>query len=172
MVAPEVQVDAEPVTDCRMIKSTSKVLRSKRRLLSFLLKKRIEGESIKINLMSFIDDIKNSVTIDDSLVNCQKHPEQRLISLVGTIQRSSFTSTFEKDFIEELIDQELRFDLLKISKLTCNPTHGTESVFTHRFSIHIILQDNTTMPCDYIWRRLRRDTFEYEDGRRIFFKQP
>ena len=153
-----------------MAKSSAKLLRSKRRLLAFLLKKKLEGEIIKINLMKFIDNLKNSVKMDDSLINCRQHSEQRLISLICTVQRSTFTSKFEKHFISDLINEELRFTFLKISKLTCNPTHGENDVNTHRFSVRIILKDDVTMPCDYIWRRLRRNSFEYEDDRRLFFK--
>ena len=131
----------------------------------------MEGDVIKINLMKFVSNIKKEVSIQDSLINCRKHSEQRLVSLIGTVQHSSYTSKIEKDFMSDLIDEALRFSLMKISKLTTKLTHGAEGdLYTHRFSVILILEDNVTMPCDYIWRRLRRDSFEYEDNRRIFFK--
>ena len=83
----------------RMGKSNAKVLRSKRKLLAFLWKRRMEGDVIKINLMNFMNNIKKSVSIHDSLINCKKHSEQRLVSLIGTVQNSSFSPKFEKEFM-------------------------------------------------------------------------
>ena len=130
----------------------------------------MEGVKIKINLMEFMNNLKKSVTMDDSFINCRKHSEQRLVSLVGTVQNSSFTSKFEKEFMSDLINKEVRFILLKISKLTTKLTHGAKKdLYTHRFSVIIILEDNITKPYDYIWRRLRRNSFDYKDNRRILF---
>ena len=93
---------SEDLYSSRMGKSSAKILRSKRKLLTFLLKKRMEGDVIKINLMTFMSNIKKEVSIQDSLINCRKHSEQRLVSLIGTVQHSSYTSKIEKDFMSDL----------------------------------------------------------------------
>ena len=111
------------------------------------------------------------VNINENEINLEKHPEQRLVGLIGTVQKSVHTSSWEEDFLGDLLEGEIRCSRIATGNLSSNPTkNGNGSEFTHQFQIDIILESNVTLPCDYIWRRLRRHSFEYDRGRRIFFK--
>ena len=153
------------------MRSKAKMLRDKRRLLSFLIRMRQLGKEVSLDYWKLLEDLKSENPMDDQEIDSMKHTEQRFFSLVATVQRSNFTPTFEETFFLKLLAIELKCTRNGILHLTSNQTRLAENgLFTHRYLVNIILKTDVNMPCDYIWRRLKRDSFEYENGRRIFFK--
>ena len=116
-------------------------------------------------------ELRNNISINETEINLQKHPEQRLVCLVGTVQKSLSTSVKEERVVRDLVEKEIRCSRIAMGELSSNATvGGNGSEFTHRFNVNIILDPNVTDPTDYICRTLRRGSYEYDRGKRIFFK--
>ena len=152
------------------VRSKSKLIRDKRRLLSFIIRKRSQGENVKIDYWQLCVDLRNVSNLNES-DDLLKYPEQRLFSVAATVQKSSSTSVKEEKFVRDLVETEIRCSRIATGQLSSNPTVGGNGrEFTHKFQVNIILETSVTLPSDYIWRKLRRNSFEYDRGKRIFFK--
>ena len=153
------------------VRSKSKKIRDKRRLLAFILRKRSQGEIVNLDYWQMCVELRNSVPIVETEIDLQKHPEQRLVCLIGTVQKSLSTSAKEERFVRNLVETEIRCSRIATGLMSSNPTvGGNGSKFTHRFNVNVILDSNVTDPSDYVCRTLRRSSYEYDRGKRIFFK--
>ena len=154
-------------------RSRRKKLRDKRRLLSFIMRKRSKGEEVEIDYWQMCIDLKETNFLNDIAIDLKKHSEQRYFSLICTVQRSRHSLETEKDFVYNLIeDRNMKIVLGPKSEiLSSNPTKfGDKNEFTHRFRIYFILDQFVDTPNNYVWRMLRRESFEFDRGKRIFFK--
>ena len=130
-----------------------------------------KADDVELYYWQLCVELRNIITINETEIDLQKHPEQRLVCLEGTVEHSLSTSIKEERFLRNLVETKIRCSRIATGELSSNPTiNGNGSEFTHRFQVNIILDSNVTLPCDYIWRTLRRDSFEYDRGRKIFFK--
>ena len=153
------------------VRSKSKLIRDKRRLLSFIIRKRCQGENVNLDYWQMCVELRNIISINETEIDLQKHPEQRLVCLVGTVQKSLSTKVREEKFVRDLVETKIRCSRIATGQLSSNPMfNGNGSEFTYIFNVNIILESNVTHPSDYIWTTLVRDSFEYDRGKRIFLK--
>ena len=105
-------------------RSRSKNLRDKRRLLTFIMRKRSQGEEVRIDYWKMCIDLKETNILNDMAIDLKKHSEQRYFSLICTVQRSHLSVNEEKDYIYDLIeDKNIKIALgPKSEVLSCNPT--------------------------------------------------
>ena len=68
-------------------RSRRKKLRDKRRLLSFIMRKRSKGEEVEIDYWQMCIDLKETNFLNDIAIDLKKHSEQRYFSLICTVQR-------------------------------------------------------------------------------------
>ena len=125
------------------LRSTAKKIRDKRRLLAFLIRERCQDKDVRLDYWQLCVQLRNMVNISEGDVDLKKHPEQRLICLIGTVQKSLFSLDWEQDFVRELLDTEIWWSRIAMGELTSNPTvNGNGNEFTHRFQINVILDSN------------------------------
>ena len=87
------------------------------------------------------------------------------------MQKSLSTSVKEERFVRNLVEKKIQCSRIATGELSSIPTvGGNGNEFTHRFNVNVILDSNVTDPSDYICRTLRRGSFQYDRGRRIFFR--
>ena len=118
-------------------------------------------------------DLKETNILKDMAIDLKKHSEQQYFSLICTFQRSRLSVNEEKDFIYDLIeDKNIKIALgPKSEVLSCNPTKfGEKDELTYRIRIYFILEQFIDTPNNYVWRMLRRESFEFDRGKRYFFK--
>ena len=101
-----------------------------------------------------------------------KHTEQRLICLVGTIQRTDFTASWEDNCLRDLINNEAKCSRVSLEKLSSNPTRfGNVDEYKQQFQVNLILSSEVRSPNYYICQKLTTESFLYERiRRRILFR--
>ena len=93
-------------TTMEKVRFKSKKIKDKRRLLAFILRKRSQGEHVKVDYWQMCVELRNN-SINATEIDLQKHPEQRLVCLDGTVQKSLSTSAKEERFVHHLVDTEI-----------------------------------------------------------------
>ena len=154
----EVQLRAGDTTGSEMsgsrtkTRSRQKQLRDKRRLLAFLIRKRCQGESVRVDFWNICDKLKQLISMEDHLIDLNKHTEQRLVVLVATVQRSLNSVVEEDNFLCQLMESEVKCNRIFTEVLSSNPTRfGEDGEYTHRYTVAILLDPCVRMPNDYIY---------------------
>ena len=159
--------------------SPTKAMRSKRRLLSFLLKKIERREKIKINIFEFMKEMYSISLPEHSSENFLTKPEARFVPVIATFQKSRDSWQEEYDFLQNVIlrpkIKELKIMKCSIELLTSRETKNRR--YIHRFQLAIILKDLKLLKSSVSAREFIGCTlcdfnkpFLCDDGTKVFFK--
>jgi len=152
-------------------KCPSRKLRDKRRMLDFLIAKKMKGVEVNLDYWSLLKELKLSVSMNDDKIVLKKQTEQRYFSLIATVQRSSWNSDDDEEFLLDLVTQNIKTNRARADILTSRQTKfGKRSEFTYRYHVQMILAKGVSCPNDYVWCNLRRKSFEYDRGKKYIFK--
>ena len=109
-----------------MVKSKcpSRELRSKRRLLTFILMKADKGVKLKIDVFEMTQKLLIDVTSNSSADELSKHSESRLVSVIATVKRTIPPVSTEFRSSSNWVMEEMghRATLFKMKLLTSKPT--------------------------------------------------
>ena len=155
------------------------MLRNKRRLLSFLLRKWEQKEEVQIDIFKFMSSVYKKSQNEQNSLNILINPEARYVPLIATFQKSKESWQEEKSFLQNSVlrpkVKELKIFKCSIDLLSTNLTR--DRGYTHRFQVHIILKNLKFMKnpisaeafiskelCDF------NKPYYFDDGSKLFFK--
>ena len=101
-------------------KCPSRKLRDKRRMLDFLIEKKMKGVDIRLDYWSLLKQLKDSLSINDNRIDLKKQTEQRYFSLVATVECSSSSADDDEEFVLDLVMKHM-----KINPSSCRYHHSS-----------------------------------------------
>ena len=124
-------------------KCPSRKRRSQRRLLKFLLREAVDGKQIKVDIIEISRTLLGETP--RSTENLVKFPENRLVSAIATVERTTLSVSEEGNIIVAQIMEELE-NGASVLKTTVSserrPTiNGSCEESTYRYLLIIVLKE-------------------------------
>ena len=140
-------------------------------MLSFLIKLKMKGVEVRLDYWSLLKELKETVPINDNIIDLKKQTEQRFFSLIASAQNSLCNADDEEEFVLDLVIKNIKIKRARADIISARPSKfGKKGEFTYRFHVQIILDNRVTCPNNYVLCNLRRQSFEYDRGKKYFFK--
>ena len=151
-------------------KCPSRKLRDKRRMLDFLIVKKMKGFDVNLDYWSLLKDLKGTISLNDNLIDLKKQTEQRYFSLVATVECSSCNSDDDEEYVLDLIQNNMKINRARADLTTYQQTKfGKRSQFSYQYHVQIILDKRVTCPNRRLCKLLCQ-SFEYDRGKKFAFK--
>ena len=105
----------------------------------------MKGFSVNLDYWSLLNQLKNSISIDDNVIDLKKHTEQSYVSLFVTVERISWNADDDEEFLLDLVTNNIKTNRARADIISTRQIKFRKrSQFLYQYHVQMILDKRVT----------------------------